>query len=262
MLCRQTHIYVPVMRHALSRLLLTLWCAAVVGEPKNDLGNGEVIDLGNQQGDELIYSKFRELNVFYDSRHPSPVNFSTSQLKSHHLNKRCILWQPENAINSFLSREFAAITGTNNIFVSSPCLGSDSLGNFLGAYFENMICALLSGAHYVTVAKVYDPATRHAPSAFISHLPDIVVHKSPSTREQSVQLVKKHCTCDLNCHENLDAAWVKGVDTIRPIILGALKHHLSVNFRNLTAASAEPVIPDVAIHYRFEYCMFPLEYSI
>lgn len=151
------------------------------------------------------------------------------------------------------------------IIVSTPCLGSDSLGNVLGGYFEALVCAQLAGLHYVVVAKIWEPSTKDKPTLFLDRLPSVVEHTSPAKHHKTgLSLLREHCKCPGSCHERPNAAWVKGVDTIRSLLRSALQYHIfnspGPKYLNTIVSASDkasvpvgtilPFIPDAAIHYR------------
>ena len=205
----------------------------------------------------------REINTVYDSRHPLPLNYTLEkQLKSHIFLKRCIYIQPGSAFKIYDADLWKSLSHGQPILVNSPCLGSDSMGNYLGSYFEIISCSYLSGLHYLAVAKVYEPLSKHVSSAFISHLPDFVKHNSTVTPEKAKRAIKMKCRCDSSCHEHPGAAWIKSLHIIRPMFVDALLFHLNDlstptrTIVNQTDISSEkvgtvlPLIPDAAVHYR------------
>jgi hypothetical protein len=209
----------------------------------------------------------KDINAVYNLLHPLS-NLSPALIKSHHFLKRCVLLESHTTVSSFLSGEFRALTGEQNILIQSPCLGPDSLGNYLGSYFESITCAHLSRMHYVSVAKVYEPKSKHMATPFLLHLPDYIEYRdqksdfraqelalnkimdlsmgqrnkfvsgeegqqaSPGERFRSAERIhaalKQHCPCPKSCHERKNAAWVKGLDIIRHIFREALLHHFRV----------------------------------
>ena len=205
----------------------------------------------------------REINTVYDTRHPLPLNYTLEkQLKSHIFLKRCMYIHPGNVFKSYNADHWKSLSHGQPILVNSPCLGSDSMGNYLGSYFEIISCSYLSGLHYVAVAKAYEPLSKHMPSAFISHLPDFLKHNSTVTPEKAREAIKMNCRCDNSCHEIPGAAWTKSLHIIRPMFVEALLFHLNDpstptrTIVNQTDISSEkvgrvlPLIPDAAIHYR------------
>ena len=206
---------------------------------------------------------FREINTAYDSTHPLPLNYTIEQqLKPHIFLKRCIYIQPANAFKSYYADHWKSLSHGQPILVNSPCLGSDSMGNYLGSYFESISCSYLSGLHYVAVAKVYEPLSKHASSAFISHLPDFVKHNSTVAPSKARKSIMTNCRCDCSCHEHPGAAWTKSLHIIRPMFFEALLFHLNdpstprettVNGTDISSeavGSVLPLIPDAAVHYR------------
>lgn len=204
-----------------------------------------------------------EINSEYDVRHPLPLNYSLAhQLKSHVFRKRCVYIDPSSAIESCLSGQWKSFSYGLNVLVQSPCLGSDSMGNYLGSYFEAIACADLAGLHYLSVAKVYEANLGHNQSAFTANLPNYIKNTIPVSASQVSESLKKYCPCAKSCHEDASSAWVSRLHVIRSIFVQALLHHLShsstakntvVNEDDIAtevAGSILPLIPDVAIHYR------------
>lgn len=122
-------------------------------------------------------------------------------------NKRCVSIENYQAIEDFFSLRWSTLLGGNSVLISTPCLGSDSLGNRLAAYFENVICANKVGMHYLSVSKVWEPRTSHAPSDFINSLPTAIQHSNPLSKKELKTLLKEKCRCKGSCHERLNAVW-------------------------------------------------------
>lgn len=210
-----------------------------------------------------IYRIHHEINSEFDFRHPLPLNYSLAhQLKSHVFRKRCIYIDPITAIESYVSGQWRSFSHGQNVLVHSPCLGSDSMGNYLGSYFETIACADLAGLHYLSVAKVYEAKSRHIQPPFIKFLPDFIENKIPAHAGQVGESLKKYCPCATSCHEQASSAWVSRLQVIRTIFVQALLSHLAdtstakstvVNRNDISTeveGSVLPLIPDVAIHYR------------
>lgn len=206
---------------------------------------------------------YYEINSEYDIRHPLPRNYSLAQqLKSHIFRKRCIYVEPGSAIECYVSGQWKSYLHGLNVLVHSPCLGSDSMGNYLGSYFESIACADLAGLHYLSVAKVYEANSNHNQTAFTSNLPNYIENRIPVSAHQVGESLKKHCPCASSCHEQASSAWVSRLHVIRSIFIQALQSHLShsstakntvVNENDIATevkGSVLPLIPDVAIHYR------------
>jgi hypothetical protein len=206
---------------------------------------------------------YHEINSQYDVRHPLPHNYSLAhQLKSHVFRKRCIYIDPSSAIQSWVSGQWTSSSYGLNVLVHSPCLGSDSMGNYLGSYFETIACADLAGLHYLSVAKVYEANLNHTQTAFTANLPNYIENRIPVSADQVGESLKKYCPCANSCHEHASSAWVSRLHVIRSIFIQALLGHLShsstvrntvVNENDIATeveGSVLPLIPDVAIHYR------------
>lgn len=159
------------------------------------------------------------------------------------------------------------------VFVTSPCMGTDSLGNNLGNYFNAIACANQVGMHYLTAVKVWDPPYNHTGSYFLNRLPYIIEHKKPidvSNISTVNSLFTQYCSnCHGgSCHENPNAPYTRDIKNIKIILNDALAHHIveSKKTKNMdvysntivevTDLSTEdpgtklPFIPDVSIHYR------------
>lgn len=147
------------------------------------------------------------------------------------------------------------------MLVSTPCLFTDSLGNWLSNYFESVLCARAARMHYMAVAKVWEPATNDTPSAFVSRLPSLMEHSNAATIAEAMSTVEQICTCPGNCHERANALWTKGSSVIKPLMGDALRHHYSTLQQPTTVVKSSdlstvavgkelPFVPDVAIHYR------------
>ncbi len=148
------------------------------------------------------------------------------------------------------------------ILVSTPCLGTDSLGNGLTAYFENVVCANKTGMHYVAVAKIWEPKSKDVATPFLEMLPSYFESSRPLDEQTVKSNLKAMCKCPGSCHERPAAVWIKGLDIIKPILHKALQHYLNVtphmestvvskqDLSNMPFGTVLPLIPDAAIHYR------------
>ena len=111
--------------------------------------------------DGKLLAALRGVNSSYDWDHP-PYRHSNVDVK-HYL-KRCVLQEPFKALSGYEAKVYStSMNITSRVLIQSPCLGSDSLGNLLGHYFESIFCARHIGAHYMAVAKVWEPRTRMRP---------------------------------------------------------------------------------------------------
>ena len=154
------------------------------------------------------------ITAFFDTRYPSAsmkVNFTEAIVGPHFWenshNKRCISIESAQAIEDFFSFRWESLTGGNSVLVSTPCLGSDSIGNRLTSYFENVVCANKVGMHYISLAKVWEPKTGDRASPFIAALPSSIRHPNPSNKENINAALKKVCRCVGSCHERLNSVW-------------------------------------------------------
>lgn len=201
-----------------------------------------------------------DINNYHDLKHPPQYN--ANPLMPHHHSKRCTIIENRDAVNSYFSGVYKTVSSSNQILVSTPCLGTDSLGNGLGAYFENIVCANRSGMHYVAVAKVWEPREKDVPSLFLQQLPFSIEHSHPLDEAAVKSNVKSLCRCVGSCHERSNAVWIKGLNIIRPILHNALQNYLKLSdglnctvvsgsdLSSMAVGTVLPLIPDAAIHYR------------
>ena len=156
------------------------------------------------------------VTAYFDTRYPSAsmkVNFSQATVSPHFWenshNKRCISIENAQAIEDFFSLRWSSLAGGNGILINTPCLGSDSLGNRLTAYFENVICADKVGMHYIALAKIWEPKTGDQASPFLAALPSSIKHPIPSNKEDINAALRKVCRCVGSCHERLNSVWLE-----------------------------------------------------
>jgi len=114
----------------------------------------------------------------------------------------------------------------------------------------------------MAVGKVWEPKAKDEPSPFIDRLPSIIEHNNATQSFQHAsQVLKQQCTCAGSCHERANAAWVKNLDNIKPLLLDALHHHVAASQSTQTVVSPKdlcsspqgtvlPLVPEAAIHYR------------
>jgi len=154
------------------------------------------------------------LTAYFESKYPSAsqsINFTTAIVSQNFWenahNKRCISIENYQAVEDYLSFRWFGLLGGNQVLVNTPCLGTDSLGNRLTAYFENLVCAHLVGMHYVSLAKVWEPKSSDKPSYFIDALPSNVQHLAPSQKREIKPKLKEICKCQGSCHERINSVW-------------------------------------------------------
>jgi hypothetical protein len=211
---------------------------------------------------------YNDINKKYDVKHPHPPykngsNIVPKQLQQKYHITRCPLIETNTGIHDYINGEWKTESNGLPILVTSPCLGTDSLGNMLGSYFEAISCAEQVGMHYAAVAKIYEPLTHDKPSTFLANLPSYIEHKNPIDISSDVgNKLKLICTCPGSCHERPFSAWIKGINNIKNILSYALEKELENNINaidtvvasddlsNVEAGTKLPVIPDASIHYR------------
>lgn len=175
--------------------------------------------------------------------------------------------------DELLSGMWRKVVGEKPIMVYPLCLRLFQLGNTLGYYFNDVSCSSIVGAHFIGVHKTFSliepealSTSPHNHYAFFNALPDRIIHKSPNDIGKVKELLKKECHCLQYCWENNEAPWLKRVDLIREILVGATDAYLRVaNIENGTvtnnktdltyipsssSTSILPLIPNVAIQYR------------
>ena len=212
------------------------------------------------------------LNVWYDTFKGLPVKKNETVHRFYKL-KRCLLLNPGDVIDGFINKEWNTVTNGRHVYVQSSCIEEDSVGNLLGTYFENVVCAKLTGIDYASVAKTFHINGSYVPPPFITRLPDYIEHTMVDTPIPSFHEIRtklnQNCKCNTAfCWESSTSAWVKGLSTIKTIFIDALLFHLeslahttgetSTIMRHHDLFSSQsnavgmvlPLIPDVAIHYR------------
>lgn len=200
------------------------------------------------------------LQTLYDKQYPT--QFHNNPVMPHHHEKRCVAVDTAQTVDHFLKGTWREATKVDNaILVSSPCLGSDSLGNNLGSYFENIACAHHMKMHYAVVAKVYEPKQQDKPTSFLAALPSIIEHPSPANSSTIRANIKATCRCPGSCHERTTSMWIKEIPLVKSIFTAALQSHLHQSsikatvvgiddLSNVPQGTTLPLIPDAAVHYR------------
>lgn len=228
---------------------------------------------------------YEALTKTFDENFPSPAilakrngvsvsSYSPVQLSNMHP-KRCIVLDNQVAKERYVENRFLAMlkqagsVAPEMIFVTTSCLGVDSLGNQLGAYFENLMCSYFSGLHFISAVPVWEPGENDRMVPLLSKLPYFVEHPFPQ-KEQSIakQKLLEICKCPGSCHERQFGLWTRGIFLIKPILAQAVKYqyqsflenpqHKIENFTTIVSTDLFngpkdkplPLIPDVAIHYR------------
>jgi hypothetical protein len=93
------------------------------------------------------------------------------------------------------------------VLMQSLCLELNSFGNVLGYYLEARLCALVSGAHYVSIRKILTSSEVHTHSPIMDLLPTISLHNSPNITH-FISNVKRECQCEWDdCHEKAEALY-------------------------------------------------------
>lgn len=189
---------------------------------------------------------------------------SINQQQNIH-DKRCFITDNSQAVEYYLqnsNRMNEGLTHASTILIATPCIGSDSLGNNLGAYFENIACANMVGLHYFSTAHIWEPSSLDAPTPFLAMIPDQIVHDNPVSDVKLAKVkIKTTCKCPGSCHERPTALWTRSLDYIKPILWRAVNNHVlhiisnetivrSNDLSNAAVDTVLPLVPDAAIHYR------------
>lgn len=250
-----------VVKTILWTILFQAFLFAACGDLKN-LTSGPAG--GESPTTPHLMESFLQLNSAYDLQNPAPLR--VARLMPHHHPKRCTILEPTRAVETFVSGKYSNYFQGMNIYVSTPCLGTDSLGNSLGLYFENLVCAHIAGMHYMSTAKIYEPKNQDQSSPFLDSLPSIMEHSHPQNdRQMAIATLRQKCKCSGSCHEQPWALWTKSLDLIKPLLEAAMLHQLNYfqgrpdtavttvfpsDFSNAPLNSSLPLIPDAAIHFR------------
>lgn len=212
-------------------------------------------------------------------KHPKPDRSPYTPEENHHLHsKRCISLQAGAAKDNYVNNRFISslnnvktggndnIPSTDMMLVQTSCFGISSLGNYLGEYFESVMCSYFSGLHFVSVSRIWEPAEKDFVHPFFSKLPYLIEHPAPEKNADAAKKkVEEYCRCGGNCHEHTFSLWTRGVHIIKPLLNEALEYQYSqmlLKTNNYTTVQTSdhsnipsqdeelPLIPDVAIHYR------------
>lgn len=120
-------------------------------------------------------------------------------LARHH--DRCRWDSTRNARNAFIAgatSEFLLSNGgLHAALIQSLCYGDGSVGNTLGQYIENRICANMSKVHFVSAVRLPE---NEIEDNFLQGLPKIIVHPNPNPK-YAEESMKDICICDDSCHE-------------------------------------------------------------
>ena len=211
--------------------------------------------------DETYVNAWKIVNSNYDSMYPLIYYNSTTSLMPHHYGKRCQSTEVRQSINDYVSGKWKTALKGMQVLISSSCIASDSIGNYLANYFEIASCAQIAGLHFMTVAKTWEPKLNHASSPFINNLPSIIVNELPKESSLIKSNIISTCKCRQSCHSNSNAAWIQNIAKIKSIFYKAIAFHMKeCNFNQTKVSPTDfcteqpysvlPFIPDVAIHYR------------
>ena len=148
------------------------------------------------------------------------------------------------------------------------CAELKSVGNIMGTYFNEVSCAMISGAHFGMNRKPYPPQLlkKHFqgdPVKFFEALPEVIVNDKPLD-DHSVQVkLNQSCQCYHYCWSKDDAPWAKNIPWIQKSVRSSIDAYMqTVNISEGTQLNPAtdnsthpfntylPLIPDVTIHYR------------
>jgi hypothetical protein len=147
-----------------------------------------------------------------------------------------------SSINDFVNRNWDL--GGIPVIVNNMCMDFRSLGNHLGQYIEDVACANLTGAHFMTINRVFDGAVPevHAghgrpqrqiqwhQEGFFKALPDLILHPNGGSKsiDATIDLVKLECHCRYWCWGAPESAWGRSLPLVRTLVRGAVDEHLKI----------------------------------
>lgn len=160
-----------------------------------------------------------------------------------------------------------------NILVYPMCIRLFQLGNTLGYFFNEVACAAMSGAHFISVKKNFEIkeyesliTTGNNQYEFFNNLPDIIFNSKHENGDTVRGKVRDYCTCTQYCWENNNAPWLHQTEIIGEYVRKAIDAYLKVadtSSGTLINSTTDylytpeiknviklPLIPDVAIQYR------------
>lgn len=179
--------------------------------------------------------------------------------------------------------------GDEAIMLYSMDFPVQRIGNFLGFFFESLMCAHLSGIHFVVINKALRGFStksnnrKSSPQVFMDAFPHYLLHQKPTKGTTAARnAYDKHCSCPQYCFEELRSAWYHDIPRLQGLLSTALKNYYeneiakkAITFRAKDFApttrqikSSEsneghrellkkskgkevfPLIPDVTIHLR------------
>eukprot|EP01031_Cornospumella_fuschlensis_P042984 gene42984-52532_t len=152
-------------------------------------------------------------NRFYRMGHNSTQAAHTHHSLTLDFGQICLAMDNAMAIQLFGTDHWSKLLQNRAVLVQTPCMGSDSLGNFLSNYFETLMCAQVAGVDYMALNFIYDP-THFVPFAFFDALPILMRHHRPSQVTSIAELqaqLKSACPCPGSCHERPYALWPRAV---------------------------------------------------
>ncbi len=160
-----------------------------------------------------------------------------------------------------------------NVLVYPMCLRLFQLGNTLGYFFNEIACAAMSGAHFISIKKNFEIKEYESlvtvgknQFEFFNNLPDIILNPNHENGDKIRNKVRDNCICTQYCWENNNAPWLHQTEIIGEYVRKAINAYLKVadtsggTLINSTTdylykpennnSSKLPLIPDIAIQYR------------
>lgn len=81
----------------------------------------------------------------------------------------------------------------------TPCMENKSVGNLVGAYFEAVLCAYVSGIHYVASYMTMEPSEDND---FFRAIPRVHLHDNPTSDTRMISnSIQNNCHCAVWPHE-------------------------------------------------------------
>lgn len=153
-------------------------------------------------------------------------------------------WGFDQALSSrqFRNGEWQHITNDLAVLPHTMCISDNEFGNHLGNLLNDLACANIIGAHFVTVYhQLFVHADdEHAIDAhdietdvdarrlytFVKYLPHVVMHPKAALLESSQKAVDKVCKCTGLCWEDPQAPWLCRQDYISKFLRIAIHNYV------------------------------------
>ena len=178
--------------------------------------------------------------------------------------------------DDYIKGTYSSYLNNTPVLIYPFCAKTFQLGNTLGYYLNDLACAVVSGAHFITVNKQFtyidinhlQTKNEHDRDTFFQHLPLIYINKQPLHPIDVKLKMKKECDCLQYCWENKGAPWLKRIPLIKEALMPAIDAYVkitdaerrgtvlntSTDFTTITNYKPDrdwlPLVPNVTIQYR------------